>query len=224
MSSIRLFILFVFVACLASCRDKVGSKTAEARAEGVIRALTPERLAAFQQWAYSGKGNVWYKGSQAQAETTARFEERNDSMILAVRKPDAFIREFQLDIPLESRLHGLTLVKSVDTCFFISEDALIGGYRWTTLDCSVDTVFRSGNPFLFFRDLTRFKDSLAIVEVDHANAHFIQFYFADGYVLTYLPKGSVADLEQRWQDELGRGEMIEKNWNLRQYNKLRPTP
>lgn len=224
MSSIRLFLLFVLIACLTSCGDKDGSKAAEARAEGVINALTPERLNTFQQWTYSERGGFWYKDSLGKIGSTTRFVERNDSLILTVKQPAQFIKDFQLDIPVEERLNGLTLIKSVDTCFFISEDALIGGYRWTTLDCSVDTVFRSGNPFLFFRDLTRFKDSLAIVEVDHANAHFIQFYFADGYVLTYLPKGSVAGLEKKWQEELDRGEMIKKNWNLRQYNKLRQGP
>lgn len=211
------------VVLFLSCGNRE-ERAAKAAAESVINAMTPERLATFGQWTYSGRGGFWYKDSLGKIGSTTRFVERNDSLILTVKQPAQFIKDFQLDIPVEERLNGLTLIKSVDTCFFISEDALIGGYRWTTLDCSVDTVFRSGNPFLFFRDLTRFKDSLGIVEVDHAEAHFIQFYLADGYVLTYLPKGSVADWEKRWQDEFARGEMIEKNWNLRQYNKLRPTP
>ena len=103
--------LFLFsVSCLVvlflSCGNKE-EREAKAAAEKVIDALTPERLEAFGQWAYSGQGNVWYQGSIEQVETTARYETRNDSLILTVRKPKAFIEDFQLDIPLDSRLHGL---------------------------------------------------------------------------------------------------------------------
>lgn len=206
-----------------SCKSK-GDNAAKASAEKVIDALTPERLNTFGQWAFSGQGNVWYKGSIEQVETTARYEERNDSLILAVRKPEAFINDFELDIPIDSRLHGLTLIQSVDTCIFISEDALIGGYRWTTLDCSMDTVFKRGNPFSFFKDLTRFKDSLGIQGIEHPGDKIIQLYLTDGWVLTYLPNGSAAGLEKRQQDEPGRGEKIRDNWYLRRNDEHRPTP
>ena len=192
-----------------SCRDRGDGNTARANAERVISALTPERLHSFGQWTYAGKGNVWFKGSLAQVETTTRFEERADSIILTVRKPVAFIKEFQLDIPVEDRLHGLTLVKSVDTCFFISEDAIIGPYRWTTLDCATDTVFKQGNPFSFFRSLTQLKDSLGIVQTEQGRAGAIRFYLQDGSVLTYSPGGTAGG-----EKEGGSGEPIDKNWSL----------
>lgn len=210
----RTLLLFCFSSVIVwslSCRDRGEANTARANTERVISALTPERLTAFGQWTYSGKGNVWFKGSMAQVETTTRFEERNDSLILTVRKPEAFIKEFQLDIPLERRLHGLTLVKSVDTCFFISEDALIGPYRWTTLDCATDTVFRQGNPFSFFRELTQLKDSLGIVQTEQGGTGAIRFYLQDGSVLTYSPEGAAGGTNE----EAGRGERIDKNWSLR---------
>lgn len=223
MRPILLFCLYCVFLLFLSCGNKE-ERAGKAAAEKVIEAITPARLTAFGQWAYLGAGNVWYKGPIAQVETTTRFEERNDSLILTVRKPEAFIKEFQLDIPLEGRLQGLTLVKSTDTCFFISEDALIGGYRWTSLDCSVDTVFKRGNPFLFFRDLTQFKDAHGIQAIEHLGGKAIQFFLADGYVLTYLPVGAVAGLDKKWQEELDRGEMIEDNWNLRRYNEQKPAP
>lgn len=211
MRAIRLLILLGVIASVLSCENREEGNAARANAERVISALTPEWLTAFAQWTYSGKGNVWYKGSLAQVETTTRFEERSDSIILTVRKPEAFIKEFQLDIPLERRLHGLTLVKSVDTCFFISEDALIGPYRWTTLDCATDTVFKQGNPFSFFRELTRLKDSLGIVQTERAPTGSIRFYLQDGSVLTYSPEGTAGATKK----EAAGGEEIDKNWSLR---------
>lgn len=204
MSAIRLFILLVVCAFLASCGGAEEQRPERVAAERVISALTPERLAALQQWTYSGTGNAWYKGSLSQVETTARFEERNDSLILTIRKPAPFIRDFQLDIPVEERLHGLTLIQSVDTCFFISEDALIGPYRWTTLDCSTDTVFKRGNPFRFFRDLTKLKDSLGIVKMERGPEEMLRFYLQEHWVLTYRPGGATEG-----------GEMIRENWYLR---------
>lgn len=212
MSAIRLFIFIVVCAFLASCSSAEEQEPGRVAAERVISAMTPDRLAILQQWTYSGTGNTWYKGSLAQVETTARFEERNDSLILTIRKPAPFIRDFQLDIPVEERLHGLTLIRSVDTCFFISEDALIGSYRWTTLDCSTDTVFRKGNPFRFFRDLTQLKDSLGIEKMEQGPEEVVRFYLADSWVLTFRPEGVPAGGEGK---DVGSGEMIRENWYLR---------
>lgn len=223
MKPILLFTVSWVLLLLTSCGNKE-EREAKTNAEKVIEALTPERLATFKQWTYSDRGGFWYKDTLGKTGSTTRYAERNDSLILTVKQPAQFIRDFELDIPIEERLNGLTLIKSVDTCFFISEDAIIGGYRWTTLDCSVDTVFKRGNPFFFFRDLTRFKDAHDIQGIEHLGDKVIQFYLADGWVLTYLPGGSAAGLDKEWQEELGRGELIEEHWNLRRYNKLRPTP
>lgn len=216
-------ILISTVVAAVACGNKEGN-TVRARAEKVIEALTPERLSTFEQWTYSDKAGVWYKDSLGKPGSISRFAERNDSLILTVGRPAQFIRDFQLDIPIEERLNRLTLVKTADTCIFISEDALIGGYRWTTLDCSVDTVFKKGNPFLFFGDLTRFKDSLGIRAIEHPSGKAIEFYLADGWLLTYLPEGAVAGLEKQWQEDLKRGEMIESNWNLRRFKEQKQSP
>jgi hypothetical protein len=212
MSAIRLLTPIILCAFLASCGGAGEQKPGRVAAEKVISAMTPERLAALQQWTYSGTGNAWYKGSLSQVETTARFEERNDSLILTIRKPAPFIRDFQLDIPVEERLHGLTLIQSVDTCFFISEDALIGPYRWTTLDCSTDTVFKRGNPFRFFQDLTQWKDSLGIEKMERGTEEVIRFYLQEDWVLMYRPEGVAARGEE---EAAGSGEMIREHWYLR---------
>jgi hypothetical protein len=219
----RLYVLAIMAIVLfaVACWSKE-DKAAKAAAERVIDALTPERLSTFGQWTYSEKAGVWYKDSLGKPGSISRFAERNDSLILTVGRPAQFIQDFQLDIPVEARLSGLTLVKTADTCIFISEDALIGGYRWTTLDCSVDTIFKRGNPFTFFGDLTRFKDSLGIQGIEHPGGQAIEFYLVDGWVLTYLPEEVVAGLDKKRQEELKRGEMIEKEWNLRRNDEQTP--
>jgi hypothetical protein len=218
----RSIVTYILVAVLLlSCRNKEERSAPAANMERLVSALSPGQLDALQKWTYSGQGNTWYKGSLEQVITTARYEERNDSQILTVRKPEAFIKDFQLDISIEQRLHGLTLVKSVDTCFFISEDVFIGPYRWTTLDCSSDTVFRQGDPFRFFQELTQFKDSLRVVKMERGPDGIIYFDLQEDWVLTYLPEGSTAPLGKELREALARGEMIGKNWNLRKLSSPR---
>jgi len=217
----NLVILSAFtLTLLVSCADnQYSDKEIEQRANKIIKLLDTATIDTFKNWGYGtrGEAEIWQK---LDTPTYGCFYFKKDTLQLSVRLIENFKNDFPYTIIIDtSKVHQIIFKKIDDEDINVSAWTNFGRDTTITDKIKLKSLFPTANPFQFFAELSKLKDSLQIIGTfcrpDIGN--FIQFYLTSQHVLTYFPDTLQINPKFRdiWMGYFSTGKTLSKNWNLR---------
>lgn len=203
-----------------SCSDhRYSDKEVELKANRIIKLFDNSTIDIFKHWGYGtrGEAEIWQK---LDTPTYGCFYLKKDTLNLSVGLIENFKNDFPYTVIIDtSKVHQINFKKIGDKDINITAWTNKGMDTLIIDKIKLTSLFPTTNPFQFFAELSRLKDSLQIIGTFYRPdiGNFIQFYLTNQHVLTYLPDTLQINPKYRdvWMGYFLSGKTLSKNWILR---------
>jgi len=186
----------------------------------LIARLDDSLLYAFHDWNYFYRGiDYWDKNYRDSSFFRCGYSNKDNTSYLYVQNPYNFNVEFPCSFEIDtSKYYQYTFKLSKDTIVGIIGVNNEGKDIPLLINGSLNNLFNHRNPFSIIGRLSLMVDSFGIRNISYwKGGDCIEFTLSDQHVLTYIADSlmfvqSAGDYSIQ---ELAKGKMIKKGWNLR---------
>lgn len=222
----KILLLIILTTFFGCSERKLTEDEIESKALKITSQVDKSYIEAFKNWNLQTRGNaeIWSKISFDNYNYSCIYSKYNETSRIIIGSFKNFQKDFPYSIDIDS-------TKYLRAIFFKFNQAKIkvlvtdknGKDTILNQGTELKKVFKKSDPFRYFNNLSKIKDSLGIIRSLYRPdiGDFIQFYLSPENVLTYMPEKLNLNPKYKdvWLKEFAKGRTIKKNWNLRKLEK-----
>ncbi len=222
MRHITTILPFIILTTFFACSDsQFLDKNIEVTSMNITQRLDSNSLNTFREWDYAtrGQAEIWTKRTWDSSLYSCLYFDK-DTIRLSVRRLEGFKKDFPYEFVIDTSIYyRADFLKISDSTIRITTFDNHGQEHILSRQISLRQLFKTNDPFQYFKSLSDLKDSLGIFGTFYRPdiGNFIEFYLSSQHILTYLPDNLNlnAEFKDVWLKEFATGKTIKKNWNLR---------
>ena len=216
--------IVILTTIYACSNSQFSDKRVEVKVINIIQRVDSNTINIFKEWHFGTRGQMEIWTKQVWDSSYYCFYFKTDTIKLTVLELENFKKDFPYDFDIDtSKYHRATFLKINDTTICIRADGYYVHDYILSKSISLKKIFRTNDPFKYFKSLSDLKDSLGISGTFYRPdiGNFIQFYLPPQYILTYIPDKLNLNVKCKdvWLKEFSTGKIIKKNWNFRKLDK-----
>jgi len=228
MKFLNLIIIFLLLNVIfANCTNngKISAEEIEKRALKITKDFNSSNIELFMKWGYIPRGQtgLWTRNLGDSILYHCIYFPNVDSTELIVFGHDNFIKDYELNIKIDTSMHQISLILINNRLNKIKATNKHG--KEVIIDSAIrqESIIKNKNPFVTFKKLEEIRKSHQIFGIKYYKRFggLIEFIMSSEYILTYIP--DITKIEpkyrQKWIEILSSGKEIRLHWNLRKLDK-----
>lgn len=222
----KILLLIVLTTFFACSERKLTDVEIESKALKLTSQINKSIIETFKNWSFETRGNaeIWSKISFDNYDYICIYLKYNDTIRITIGSFTNFQKDFPYSIDIDStKYHRAIFFKFNQNKIKVLVTDKNGKDTILNKETELKKVFKNSDPFRYFNNLSKLKDSLGIIRSLYRPdiGNFIQFYLSPENVLTYMPEKLNLNPKYKdvWLKEFAKGKTIKRNWNLRKLEK-----
>jgi hypothetical protein len=218
----KILLLIVLTTFFACSERKLTDDEIQSKALKLTSQIDKSSIETFKNWNLQTRGNaeIWSKISFEDNDYSCTYLKYNDTTRIIIGSFENFQKDFPYSIDIDStRYFRAIFFKFNQTKIKVLVTDKNGKDTILNKETELKKVFKKSDPFIYFNNLSKLKDSLGIIRSLYRPdiGDFIQFYLSPENVLTYMPEKLNLNPKYKdvWLKEFAKGKIIKRNWNLR---------